>query len=171
MPEPPHDLPKNAPAMASLADFRGSEFLPFPLYTLIDLPYPTLANLAKTLEGDAAISTGENDSPEDIIHLVVAADESIMRQPSLKAALDQHLQYCKDHNDDTEQKGYFPFGFLAVHDRTWETEGVWLVYVDFEDPFSVTAFRLQPGDVERCCASLRDDDEGVVELRDQFGMR
>jgi len=157
--------------MASFADFHGSEFLPFPLYTLVGLPHPTLENLAKTLEGDAAISTGGNDNPEDVIHLVVAADVSIMRQPSLNAALDQHIRYCKDHSHGDDEKGYFPFGFLAVHDRVWEAESVWLVCVDFEEPFAVTAFRLEPGDVESCCASIRDDDEGVKELRNQFGMR
>ena len=45
---------------------------------------------------------------------------------------------------------------------------VCFVYIDFEEPFEVTGFCLSTDDVPAAASTLRDDDNGIREVRDMY---
>jgi hypothetical protein len=69
-----------------------------------------------------------------------------------------------------DELDYFPFGFLAAHDRDWEHRGLNLVHIDFEEPFEVTGFRIAMDDVPTAANTLRDDEDGAKEVRGMYEM-
>lgn len=155
-------LPAYEPRFGQLENVRGAEFLPFALYSLTEQPTTVLADLAKTLEGDAVVNAGQT-----AIHLVKPASALNALQRSLKSTLDHHLAYCVANKFALE---YFPFAFLVMQDQESDVNGVTLVHVDFEEPFAVTSFRLKVEDVASCCASLRDDDVPAEEQRETYAI-
>jgi hypothetical protein len=156
------ELPHFAPEAAKLGEVRGSEMLPFALYTLADIPITDLENLAATLEKDEVIRT-----EPDAIHLIRPAPEFVLQQKTLHDTLNAHIQYCTTHMDELE---YFPLGFLAAHDRDWEYRGICLVHIDFEEPFEVTGFRIALDDVPIAANTLRDDEDGAKQVREMYEM-
>jgi hypothetical protein len=156
------DLPQFAPEAAKLGEVRGSEMLSFALYTLADIPITDLENLAATLEKDEIIGT-----EPDEIHLIRLAPVSRLQQNTLRDALDAHIRYSTTHMDELD---YFPFGFLAAYDRDWERRGIYLVHIDFEEPFEVTGFRIAMDDVPTAANTLRDDEDGAKQVREMYEM-
>jgi hypothetical protein len=154
------DLPQFAPEAAKLGEVRDSEMLPFALYTLADIPITDLENLAATLEEDEIIGT-----EPDAIHLTRLAPASRLQQKTLHDILNAHLQYCNTHMDELD---YYPFAFLAAYDRDWEHRGIYLVHIDFEEPFEVTGFRIAPEDVPAAANTLRDDEDGAEQVREMY---
>jgi hypothetical protein len=155
-------LPKFAPGAAKLGEVRGSEMLPFALYDLADVPITDLESLAAILERDDVIGT-----EPDAIHLIRLAPESRLGQKTLHDILNAHLQYCNTHMDELD---YFPFGFLAAYDRDWEHREIYLVHIDFEEPFEVTGFQIALSDVPAAANTLRDDEDGAKEVREIYEM-
>jgi hypothetical protein len=155
-------LPKFAPEAAKLGEVRGSEMLPFALYDLADVPITDLESLAAILERDDVIGT-----EPDAIHLIRLAPESRLGQKTLHDILNAHLQYCNTHMDELD---YFPFGFLAAYDRDWEHREIYLVHIDFEEPFEVTGFQIALSDVPAAANTLRDDEDGAKEVREIYEM-
>lgn len=151
-------LPRFAPDVAKLSKIRGAEFLPFALFSLAGISTKDSESLVATLDKDN--TTG---SEPNAIHLVSLAPESRLQQKTLYDILDAHIQYCTTNMDKLK---YFPFGFLAAHDRDWDRHGLYLVYIDFENPFEVTGFRIAVKDVPAAANTLRDDDDGAKEVRD-----
>ncbi|CAD0110877.1 unnamed protein product [Aureobasidium uvarum] len=155
-------LPSFAPEIAQLGEVRGSEFLPFALYDLAGIPSKDIESLVARLDGNDIIGTEPNE-----IHLVSLAPESVQQQNTLHDALVAHIQYCTAHMNKLD---YFPFGFLAAHNRDWDRKGVFLVYIDFEESFEVTGFRVSIDNVSTAANILRDDDNGAKEVRDIYDM-
>ncbi|CAD0084631.1 unnamed protein product [Aureobasidium vineae] len=155
-------LPRYAPEIAQLGGVRGPEFLPFALYNLAGIPSRYIESLEAGLDENNIIGTEPN-----AIHLVSLAPESVLQQETLHDALVAHIQYCTAHMDKLD---YFPFGFLAAHDRCWDRQGLYLVYIDFEEPFEVTGFRVPLDDVSTAVNILRDNDNGAKEVRDIYDM-
>ncbi|THY03824.1 hypothetical protein D6D01_10171 [Aureobasidium pullulans] len=155
-------LPRFAPEVAKLSEIRGAEFLPFALFSLAGISDKDSESLVATLDKDNTIGTEPN-----AVHLVSLAPEPNLQQKTLYDILVAHIQYCTTHMDKLE---YFPFGFLAAHDRDWDRHGLYLVYIDFEEPFEVTAFRIALKDVPTAANTLRDDDDGAKEVRDIYEM-
>lgn len=156
------DLPRFAPKIAKLDAIRGPEFLPFALYSLAGISNQDSESLVAALDKDNIVGYEPN-----AIHLVSLAPESELQQKTLHDVLLAHVKYCTTHMDGL---GYFPFGFLAAHDRDWESRGLYLVYIDFEEPFEVTGFRVSLGNVATAANILRDDDNGAKEVRDIYEM-
>jgi len=153
------------PEAAKLGDVRGSEILPFALYNLAtDLPMSDIENLATKLDKSNIIGT----DPSTAIHLVRLAPHHLLQQKTLQYTLDTHIQYCTTNMSKLD---LFPFGFLAVCDRDWQSRGLYLVYIDFEEPFEVTGFRIGVGDVCAAVNTLRDDEDGAEEVRDLYEMK
>lgn len=162
MPTTQHQLPHTAPNIVEGSDVGGSDFLPLILYSLdTSVPQASLQSLATELEQDYVIEVDNSDS----IHLVQIAPASLRDQTSLESTLENHIKYV---NENVSKLEYFPWCFLVAHDKDWATQGIWLVYVDFEEEHKVTAFRLRVADVGGVCRSLRDDDEGVEVLEERY---
>lgn len=153
-------LPDTAPDIVSGDDVHGSEFLPFALYSLVQTPEAALQDLADELEREQVIHTDNGQ-----IHLVRLAKESHRQQTSLGDVLSTHIEDAKANKNELQ---YFPFGFLAVHEADWKTKGLFLVYVDFEEPFPVVGFRIRARHVGEACRTLRDDDNGYEQVRDMY---
>lgn len=101
-------LSLTASPTAQLDELRSTKFLPLALYSLVEIEsHSAPAGLAARLEGDAAPDIGG----VDFIHLVTAAEESRIEQPSLKGAPDHHIQYSTAHKDDLT---HFLRGFLVL---------------------------------------------------------
>lgn len=132
-------LPKYAPIVATLCEVRGAEFLPFSIYNQAGIPENDLESLVVALNTDNIFGTKPNG-----IYLVRCAPKSMPRLQTLSDIVAAHIEYCEAHVDKLE---YFPFGFMVVHDRNLNAKGLYLVYIDFEEPFEVTGFRLSIEDV------------------------
>jgi hypothetical protein len=156
------DLPRCEPSIAQLTDVRGSEFLPWTFYNITGVSDQKFQHFVKTIDDNNIIGSEPN-----AIHLVRSAPiSSYSEHPrTLHDALDAHMRYCTTHLDELD---FFPFGFLAAHDEVWDENGVFLVYIDFEEPFEVTGFCLSTDDVPAAASTLRDDDNGIREVRDMY---
>lgn len=157
-----NDLPATA-SYALPGDFRGSEFAPFALYSTFNISSSELQSIAKQLEGDWGIELDNGGS----IDLVSAAPDSIARQPTLENALQAHLNHVSGSQTNPP---YFPYGLVILDDADFKTRGVWIVYADFEKPHEVTAFRVKWDLAGDCLTTLRNDDDGVKELKEQFAL-
>lgn len=78
------------------------------------------------------------------------------------------MKLCISQHDAPQ---YFPFGLLVVHDRDWSNNGIFLVYIDFEEPYKVTGFRLKACDVSAAYDTLRNDDDGVEQVQELYEMK
>ncbi|KAI5247857.1 hypothetical protein E4T43_01865 [Aureobasidium subglaciale] len=157
------DLPRYEPSIAELAGVHGSEFLPFVLYNLAGIPGEDLERLLKTLNKENTIGLGTN-----AIRLVCPTPTSSPQSKTLGEVLTTHVRYCTTHLKDLD---CFPFGFLTVLDEGWKNDGLFLVHIDFEEPFEVTGFRLSLNDVPTAASTLRDDDHGTKEVRQLYECR
>ncbi|TQW00942.1 hypothetical protein V2A60_001974 [Cordyceps javanica] len=156
-------LPSTAPDILD-GSVSLTEFLPWALYCLdSEIPGSSLKNLAAELEQDFVI---EVPSGEDI-PLIRTAPADSLHQPTLWSALDVHIQYG---NDNRTNLAYFPYGFLVAHDKDWAAQGLWLVYVDFEDDNPLTAFRIGTKNVAGACETLREGDDSADQLEKIYGI-
>ncbi|CAD0097272.1 unnamed protein product, partial [Aureobasidium mustum] len=148
--------------IAPLSEVRGAEFLPFAVYNLAGIPEHDSDGLVAVINKDNIIG----NEPHEIF-LAQRAAELETQQQTLSGIVDVHIHYCTTQADKLE---YFPFGFLAAHDEDWKANGVSLVYVDFEEPYEVTGFRISIENVAMAANTLRDDDNGAKEVRDLYEM-
>lgn len=153
-------LPSHQPDIASLNDVRGAEFLPFAIYNLASIPETDLDSPVAMINKDKIIGEGPNE-----VQLARRGPDSVIQQQALTGIIAAHIDYCTAQGD---KLGYFPFGFLAAHHRNWKARGIHLVYIDFEEPFEVTGFRLAVDHVAAAANTLRDDDNGAEEIRDIY---
>ncbi|KAG9684844.1 hypothetical protein KCU95_g12806, partial [Aureobasidium melanogenum] len=155
-------LPKHAPKIAPLSEVRGAEFLPFAVYKLAGIPNNEYDELVATINKDHIIGKEPNET-----YLARCALEHMSNFQTLDDIVAAHIDYCKAHLNELN---HFPFGFLVAHDRDWNFEGLLLVYIDFEEPFEVTGFRVSIEDVAPAAETLRNDDNGAQVLRDIYEM-
>ncbi|KAI5239990.1 hypothetical protein E4T42_08517 [Aureobasidium subglaciale] len=146
-------LPRFEPSIAELACVQGSEFLPFVLHNLACIPEKDLDRLVETLNKDNTTGSGTN---------------AIRLSKTLGGGLATHVRYCTTNLDDLD---CFPFGFLTVLDEDWKNDGLFLVSIDFEEPFEVTGFRLSLDDVPTAASTLRDGDNGAKEVQELYEYR
>lgn len=155
-------LPETAPGVPSGEEVRDGDGPLWALYCMdMDISESRLQQLAAELEKEYIIEvpTGED------IRLIRPAPAASRYQATLEEALKSHIRYGNESKANLE---YFPYGFLVVHDKDWEAQGLWIVHVDFEDDCPVTAFRVRTGDVGSVCFTLREDDDGPEELKESY---
>ncbi|QIW96381.1 hypothetical protein AMS68_001899 [Peltaster fructicola] len=156
-------LPDAAPD-GMFFDVRGTEFLPIAVFTFVDLPEAQLEKLVVQLEGDQ----GPDEDNDDLPHLLQLASQDTRKQNSLSATLKHHIDYCKQKKGSPE---YYPYAFVAIHSKDYDNEGVYVVYMDFDKPHAITAFRTSVDNAADACQTIRDDEDGIEQVVEYYALK
>ena len=111
---------------------------------------------------------------EDFIFLAPGWNELV--QKNLGQLLEYHIQDLDKgwRNSLGSNQGkiqWFPFGFVVVTNRNWETDGLVVVYCDFNTQsqmFTVDSCRMEVKDLGVSLTSLRSGDDYFENLKNEF---